>query len=241
MINIVIPMAGYGERFKRFGYTFPKPLIEIKGFPFFYYSVISISKYYEYSKLIFIGLKEHNKGNILVSSINHFFPDSLVILLDDTPPGAVVTSRESIAFIDNDYPVIFNDCDHMFYSEELRLNQKLFSCLDGFLVTFKSNKPCYSYCIKDINSKVIGTREKEVVSDDAIAGVYGFKNIKLFDEVSSQYLKECHYEEFFMSGLYNVSAMQNIRNYQADFNISFGTVDEFLAVKDSYIFEMFKR
>ena len=33
MLNIVVPMAGEGTRFKEKGYTFPKPLIEINGKP----------------------------------------------------------------------------------------------------------------------------------------------------------------------------------------------------------------
>jgi len=33
MLNIVIPMAGAGSRFAQAGYTFPKPLIEVKNKP----------------------------------------------------------------------------------------------------------------------------------------------------------------------------------------------------------------
>ena len=33
MLNIVIPMAGAGSRFKVAGYIEPKPLIKIKGIP----------------------------------------------------------------------------------------------------------------------------------------------------------------------------------------------------------------
>lgn len=242
MINIVIPMAGSGTRFYNLGYKIPKPLIEIQGYPFFYYSAKSLVKYYEYSNLIFVGLKEHNKDNVLINKILSFFPDANIKLLDETPPGAVLTSREAIELIDNDYPVIFNDCDHCFYSEEFRLNQYELENLDGFLLTFKSDKSCYSYCIKDNTNKIIGTKEKEVVSNDAIAGVYGFKNISLFDEISKKYLENCSYSEFFTSGVYNIEPLKNgnIKNFECDFNISFGTVDEFLKVKESKVFNLFK-
>jgi len=33
MLNIVVPMAGKGSRFAEKGYTFPKPLIEVKKKP----------------------------------------------------------------------------------------------------------------------------------------------------------------------------------------------------------------
>ena len=32
-LNVLIPMAGAGSRFEKAGYTFPKPLIEVKGKP----------------------------------------------------------------------------------------------------------------------------------------------------------------------------------------------------------------
>ena len=32
-MQIIIPMSGFGERFRRAGYTVPKPLVEIDGKP----------------------------------------------------------------------------------------------------------------------------------------------------------------------------------------------------------------
>ena len=32
-MQIVIPMSGFGERFRRAGYSIPKPLIEVEGKP----------------------------------------------------------------------------------------------------------------------------------------------------------------------------------------------------------------
>ena len=32
-LNVLIPMAGAGSRFSSAGYTFPKPLIEVRGNP----------------------------------------------------------------------------------------------------------------------------------------------------------------------------------------------------------------
>ena len=89
-VNIVIPMAGAGSRFKELS-KIPKPLIEINGLPFFFYFSKSLTKYFDYSKLIFIGLKNHNKDNILVNKIKSLFPDAVIKLLDKTPNGAILT------------------------------------------------------------------------------------------------------------------------------------------------------
>lgn len=239
-VNIVIPMAGTGSRFKELT-KIPKPLIEIKGLPFFYYSAKSLTKYFDYSKLIFIGLKNHNKDNILVNKIKSLFPDAVIKLLDKTPNGAVLTSREAIELIDNDYPVIFNDCDHIFYSEELEQSKNQLKNFEGFILTFNSDSTIYSYLIKDKNGNVIGTREKEVISNEAIAGVYGFKNIKIFQKASDEYLENCDYSEFYMSGLYNMSTLKKgiIKSYKTNFNISFGTANELKKVENNNIFYLY--
>ena len=239
-VNIVIPMAGAGSRFKELS-KIPKPLIEIKGLPFFYYSAKSLTKYFDYSKLIFIGLKNHNKDNILVNKIKSLFPDTVIKLLDKTPNGAVLTSREAIELIDNDYPVIFNDCDHIFYSEELEQSKNQLKNFEGFILTFNSDSSIYSYLIKDKNGNVIGTREKEVISSEAIAGVYGFKNIKIFQKASDEYLENCDYSEFYMSGIYNMPTLKKgiIKSYKTNFNISFGTANELKKVENNNIFYLY--
>ena len=43
--HLIMPMAGAGSRFKRDGYALPKPIIDINGYPFFYWATRSIEKY----------------------------------------------------------------------------------------------------------------------------------------------------------------------------------------------------
>ena len=43
MINIVIPMAGAGKKFLDAGFSFPKPLIDIKGKPMIQWVVENIN------------------------------------------------------------------------------------------------------------------------------------------------------------------------------------------------------
>ena len=37
-IHLIMPMAGAGSRFAKMGFELPKPLIEIQGKPFLYWS-----------------------------------------------------------------------------------------------------------------------------------------------------------------------------------------------------------
>mgnify|MGYP002753037780 CR=1 FL=1 len=56
MINLIMPMAGGGTRFKNNEIDIPKPLIEINGKPFFFWATQSIVKFIEIENLIFVVL-----------------------------------------------------------------------------------------------------------------------------------------------------------------------------------------
>ena len=58
MINIVIPMAGRGSRFKEAGYEMPKPLIDIYGHRMIDYVIENIRPDREY-KFYFLCLRDH--------------------------------------------------------------------------------------------------------------------------------------------------------------------------------------
>ena len=88
---------------------------------------------------------------------------STVLILN----GAVLTCLEGIKNIEDNDPVIFNDCDHSFYCEEFNdyCNNGDYETLDGALLTFESNDPKYSFLELDENENVIRTVEKKAISN----------------------------------------------------------------------------
>ena len=71
--------------------------------------------------------------------------------------------------------------------------------------------------------------EKKVISDKAICGAYYFKNKKIFETAVEKYLDNCIYDEYFISGVYNVMIKNNllIKYFPTDLHISFGTPEEY--------------
>jgi hypothetical protein len=55
-LNVIIPMAGAGSRFESAGYTFPKPLIDVKGKPMIQVVIENLNIEANY---IFIVQKSH--------------------------------------------------------------------------------------------------------------------------------------------------------------------------------------
>ena len=59
MINVVIPMAGRGQRFVESGYDKPKPMIDVVGVPMIKRVIDSRTSKHSQCNFIFIALKEH--------------------------------------------------------------------------------------------------------------------------------------------------------------------------------------
>ena len=60
-MKIIIPMSGFGERFKKYGYKVPKPLIKVDGIHMIGHV---INLFPNESNFIFICNKDHLKNNI---------------------------------------------------------------------------------------------------------------------------------------------------------------------------------
>lgn len=241
-VNLIIPAAGAGSRFSKNGIAIPKPLINLAGKPFFYWSVISVAKYCELESLTFVVLKDHVTQWNIDKEIYRYFPEANVIELDDMTKGAAETClkglRDIMGEYGNDSPVLFNDCDHFFMSSELNnfLAGPRQQNWDAALVTFKSSEDKYSY-VEYEDGKVVGTVEKKVVSSDAICGAYLFKDAKEFVYLYHRFVENCPYNELFVSGLYNQGPI-DIKIFNSDAHIPFGVPEEYEIAKK--FFEMFK-
>ena len=238
-VHLVMPMGGAGSRFQRNGYELPKPIIEIEGRPFFYWAVRSIEKYVDLEDLTFVVLQDHVTRFALDNLIYQYFPSAEIVIVPEVTPGPVFTCLEGLKNIQDDKPVVFNDCDHMFRSTEL--NNMLAEAtmdIDGALVTFESRIPHFSYVRYNDNGTICGTVEKEVVSDRAICGAYIYKSAELFRNVAKEYLLNCPYKESFLSGMYNVMCNHDmkVKDYHLDFHVEFGTPEEYEVAKGSVYF-----
>ena len=113
-MKIIIPMSGFGERFRKVGYDVPKPLIEVENFKFIQHVVNMFSPNEEF---IFICNENHlnNKDWDLRDFLYSLIPKSKVIGIKAHklgPVHAVLSARE---FIKKDEPIVVNYCDFTCY------------------------------------------------------------------------------------------------------------------------------
>jgi NDP-sugar pyrophosphorylase family protein len=75
-LNILIPMAGAGSRFEQAGYTFPKPLIDVKGKPMIQVVVENLNIKANY---IYIVQKSHREKYNLDTLLNLITPGCKIV------------------------------------------------------------------------------------------------------------------------------------------------------------------
>ena len=238
--HLIQPMGGGGTRFLT-SEIMPKPLININNKPFFYWSTKSLSDNEFVKDITYVVLQEHIEKYSIDKEILKYFPNANIVSLQHILNGAVLTCIEGVKSINDDLPIVFNDCDHAFKCTDFfNFLENFDTDVYGGLLTFESDENKYSYIKYDQQNNIVGTVEKEVVSNDAICGAYYFKNIKVFMEYANKYIKNCSYKEFFMSGVYNeiCNDKHKIIKFKTDFHLSFGTPNEYNNIKNSEKFKV---
>jgi RpiB/LacA/LacB family sugar-phosphate isomerase len=200
--NVLIPMAGLGSRFSDAGYIMPKQLIMVDGTQMLDWSLKSINK--DNCNLIFAIRQEHI-SNFSMDKIlkNRYGDDIKIVVVDHLTDGSVSTCLLAKEYIDNDNPLLIYTLDVFF---EPYFNPSDLPDSDGFLLTFKSNNDGYSYAQLDNKGYVTKTAEKEVISENAAVGVYGYKSGKMFVKYAEKMINENIRTkgEFYVCPLYNL-------------------------------------
>jgi dTDP-glucose pyrophosphorylase len=173
-LNVLIPMAGAGSRFASVGYTFPKPLIEVRGKPMIQVVVENLNIEANY---IFIVQKEHYEKYNLKYLLNVIAPNCKIVQVDGLTEGAACTTLLAKEFIDNDSPLVMANSDQFV---EWNSNECLYAftadSIDGGIITFESTHPKWSYAKLGEDGFVSEVAEKRPISNLATVGIYYWRH-----------------------------------------------------------------
>jgi dTDP-glucose pyrophosphorylase len=213
-MQIIIPMSGYGERFRRAGYDVPKPLIQVESKPI-------IQHVYEMfpgeSNFIFICNQDHinNDDYELEETITTFCPTAKIVSIEPHNLGPVHAVLASEDLINDDEQTIVNYCDFTCYWDYSSFKKYITdNNLDGAIPAYRGFHPhtlwsnYYAY-LKIDNNLVTAIQEKTPFTkkpqdEYASSGTYFFKSGKLMKE----YFKKCIdlnlkvNDEFYVSMVY---------------------------------------
>lgn len=109
-MKIIIPMSGFGERFRRAGYPVPKPLIEVDGKPIIAHVIDMFPGEHDF---VFICNEEHlnNPAYQMQAILNKYCPTGKVVSIKSHKLGPVYAVTQVFDLIDENEPVIVNYCD----------------------------------------------------------------------------------------------------------------------------------
>lgn len=190
MFNIVVPIAGRGERFKSQGYRLPKPLIPIHGYPMIEIVVHNIRPPVPH-RFIFVALKEHLKNYPLQGLLERIAPGCVVVAAEGLTQGAACTVLLAQALIDHDEPLMIANSDQWFEADiQDYLTGMAVRQADGWIMTMRSHDPKWSYIERGKEGSVTRVVEKQVISEEATVGIYNFKRGRDFVRAARQMIAD---------------------------------------------------
>ena len=228
VFNIVIPMAGRGKRWEKAGYTFPKPLVEIKNVPMIQLVLENLSLEGNY---IFICLKEHIEKFALGDLLKNLKPNCNLVSIDGITEGAAISVLHAKKLIDNDNPLIIANCDQWLeWSPSDFVNFIDRKEPDGVIVTYTSIHPKNSFVKLDESGKIIEVEEKKPISDHANAGIFYYKSGKEFVKALESMIEKNirTNNEFFIAPAFNQLNLKekNVYPFHVPHVKSMGTPEE---------------
>ena len=172
-MKVLIPMAGAGSRFEKAGYTFPKPLIDVKGKPMIQVVVENLNID---AKHIFIVQKSHYQRYNLKETLNQISPDCDIVQVDGITEGAACTTLLAKELINNNEPLVMANSDqYVDWDSNNFMYSMVADGIDGGILSFTSTHPKWSYAKLGQDGFVTEVAEKKPISNIATVGIYFWK------------------------------------------------------------------
>jgi NDP-sugar pyrophosphorylase family protein len=188
-VQIVIPMSGFGERFRRSGYTTPKPLIEIEGKPIIAHVIDMFPGELDF---LFICNQDHLSDPVyrMEETIRRYCPTGRIVGIQPHKLGPVYAVRQVEHLLDVNQPVVVNYCDFTCYWDWQHFKRfaRESACV-GAIPAYKGFHPHtlggtnYAY-LREQDGWVQDIQEKQPYTDNrmeeyASSGTYYFASVKI--------------------------------------------------------------
>ncbi len=239
-MQIVIPMSGFGERFRKAGYTVPKPLIEIDGRPIIAHV---IDMFPGETDFVFICNQDHLDvpGYRMEAILRQYCPTGKIVRIAPHKLGPIHAVRQVEHLIDLAQPVVVNYCDFTCYWDWQHFKHfvRATAC-DGCIPAYKGFHPHtlgstnYAY-MRESNGWVLDIQEKQPYTSNrmeeyASSGTYYFSSgqtmLDAFRQAFEQNLNVGG--EYYVSLAYKplLAAGQPVAVYDLQHFMQWGTPDD---------------
>jgi NDP-sugar pyrophosphorylase family protein len=209
-MNIIFPVAGFGERFKKQGFSVPKPLVKVKNKCLIEYAVESLNLEGHYFFVTRQLSEEHN------DQLKEIFDKLKIkythIKIDFATKGAAETALIAAKQIKNlDEQLIITNCDQYTPWDSNKFLRYIEDTDYDAIVTLYDHKDVilnekskYSFVQMDENNQyAIKFAEKLAISYNSLNGIHYWKNVKDFIKSATDLLETQINSEYYISLTFN--------------------------------------
>ena len=236
-MNILIPMAGAGSRFKKEGYKTSKPLILVNQKPMVVEATSHLPKGEKY---IYICRVNNIENDHIDKEIKKHYSDAQFIVINELTDGQAATCLLAKDEINNNEELIIGACDNgMIWNEKKFLFEK--NEADCLVWSFRNNvtvvnKP-EAYGWVEVNEEKFAKRasvkvpiSNNPISDHAIVGTFWFKKGKYFVEGAEKMISNNRKinNEFYVDECINelIEIGLKVKVFEVDKYICWGTPND---------------
>jgi HAD superfamily hydrolase (TIGR01509 family) len=205
-LQILIPMAGEGSRFRAAGYDAPKPFIDVKGKPMIQWVIENVRPIDRDYRYLFLCRKQDLEKDARYACLEKLEPGHVTIPVPSLTQGAACTTLLASDALDEDAPLLIANSDQWV---DTNISEFLKFCddtqCDGAILTFPATGPKWSYARTDHDGRVLQVAEKKPISPDATVGIYFFKRAGDYLQAATRMInKDARVNnEFYVCPVYN--------------------------------------
>ncbi|NVJ47780.1 MAG: hypothetical protein HWE07_11660 [Cytophagia bacterium] len=239
-MNLIITMAGKYLRFKNAGYTTPKYLLKLSNGDSILKEVLKrLIGNYKFEKTVLIA----NNADVefreqIHKTLKTSNADEYEILFTRDTRGQAETALLAIEALEKSscksQKILIHNIDTVLIDRDISRISQLLDEYDGYIDVFEATGKNYSYVKTDETNVIVDIKEKEVISNKATTGLYGFRNMKEFKDY---YKRLQTSREHYISFIYEMMIQDKKRivvNQKYAPTVILGTPEEYETYKNIF-------
>lgn len=173
-MDVIIPIAAEHPAFRKAGYEQPKPLVDVNGTEMIRWATACLNGLVDESSYIFIILQSQiEQYNLDEALFNLYGEEVTIVALNEMTDGAAKTVLAAQNHIGTEELIVIFGDQYVELSLATVIEE---TAIDGLIPVFEASSPKWSYAATAPNGTVTEVAEKEVISSQATAGVYYFRD-----------------------------------------------------------------
>jgi NDP-sugar pyrophosphorylase family protein len=204
-VNLVLPAAGLGSRFRSVGEIRPKPLIPVFEIPMIMWVLLNFPL--EPQDKIYIISQEADDIPHGLGDIPKSLKSQITFLeINGLTQGPAETVSKVFEKLDDEDSLIVANTDQFVFADLAPFIQMVRSGeSDGQILTMSASSDAWSYVGRDESGKISRVVEKVQISNEATVGVYGWNKVrKARDSFMDTFERDIRTNnEFYVAPTYN--------------------------------------